>query len=153
MTSQKAMSQEIKNGDKESGVIVIGSIEKARELGIFGDSHKSIYITKEEHERSVSDLSSKIEDLGRKYNQLLYNTEFFKAKTTSVIKDMSSREDDFFRRISTEISLFKSEKTKSVDRIRNSDKKYEEQAKKSISSSKRVIAVDENSSGKRQKNK
>lgn len=153
MASQKAMPPEIKNGDKESGVIVIGSIEKARELGIFGDSHKSIYITKEEHERSLEDLSSKIEDLGRKYNQLLYNTEFFKAKTTSVIKDMSSREDDFLRRISTEISLFKSEKTKSVDRIRNSDKKYEEQAKKSISSFKRVIPAEQANGSKRQKNK
>tara|TARA_R110001592_G_scaffold18816_14_gene77800 strand:- start:5256 stop:5696 length:441 start_codon:yes stop_codon:yes gene_type:complete len=114
---------------KTNNIIVVGSMEDAKKLL----GNKGNYVTKEEHEN----LASKLEELGKKYNQLLYSTEFFKAKMIDAVKDMSSREDDFVRRMSTELSLFKSEKTKSTERIRNSKHVYEEQARKASNPSKR----------------
>ena len=68
---------------------------------------------------------------------------------TDAIKDMSSREDDFLMRMSTELTLFKSEKAKSAERIRNSKNIYEEQAKKACNPSKRQTPSSDSSASKR----
>ena len=67
------------------------------------------------------------------------------------VKDMSTREDDFVRRMSTELSLFKSEKAKSTERIRNSKHVYEEQARKASNPSKRQRPSTASSEPKRMK--
>ena len=122
-------------------IIVVGSVEDAKKL--LGD--KDNYVTKEQYKNT----SDEIEVLNRKYDRLLYEFNFFKVKMTDAIKDMSSREDDFVKRISTELTLFKSEKAKSAERIRNSKNIYEEQAKRASNASKRQAASSDSSASKR----
>ena len=122
-------------------IIVVGSVEDAKKL--LGD--KDNYVTKEQYKNT----SDEIEVLNRKYDRLLYEFNFFKVKMTDAIKDMSSREDDFVKRISTELTLFKSEKGKSTERIRNSKNIYEDQAKKACNPSKRQVPSSDSSAAKR----
>ena len=128
---------------KTNNIIIVGSMEEAKKLL----DNKDNYVTKEQHNKTVAD----VEVLGRKYNRLLYEFNFFKVKMTDAIKDMSSREDDFVKRMSTELTLFKSEKAKSAERIRNSKNIYEEQAKGVCNPSKRQSLSPDSSAPKRVK--
>ena len=138
MSSQESSEEE---SILSKNIIVVGSMEDAKKL--LGDKDK--YVTKEQHKKTLDE----IEVLGRKYNRLLYEFNFFKVKMTDAIKDMSSREDDFLTRMSTELTLFKSEKAKSAERIRNSKNIYEEQAKKACNPSKRQTPSSDSSASKR----
>lgn len=129
--------------EKTNSIIVVGSMEEAKKLL----GNKDNYVTKEDHKKTLAE----VEVLGSKYNRLLYEFNFFKAKMTDALNDMSSREDDFVKRMSTELTLFKSEKTKSVARIRNSKNIYEEQAKKACNPLKRPVPSSDSSGPKRVK--
>ena len=129
--------------EKTNSIIVVGSMEEARKLL----GNKDNYVTKEDHKKTLNE----VEVLGRKYNRLLYEFNFFKAKTADVLNDMSSREDDFVKRISTELTLFKSEKAKSAERIRSSKNIYEDQAKKACNPPKRPFPTSNSSVSKRAK--
>lgn len=158
MASKGSSAAELISEKTNNGIIVIGSVEKARQLGVFGS--EDIYVSKEDHEDTSKRLLKKIEQmqenldrLGKKYDHLLFNHEYFKAKMVDVLADISTREDDFIRRISTEFTLFKSEKTKSIEKIRKSSHKYEEQANKAMGRPKRPHTVDKTTvSGKKQRN-
>lgn len=140
MSSQESSESEHVTS-KTNNIIVVGSMEEAKKL--LGD--KDNYVTKEQYKNTTDE----IEVLGRKYSRLLYEFNFFKVKMTDIIKDMSCREDDFVKRMSTELTLFKSEKGKSTERIRNSKNIYEDQAKKACNPSKRQVPSSDSSAAKR----
>jgi 3-oxoacyl-ACP reductase-like protein len=119
MSSQESSEEE---SILSKNIIVVGSMEDAKKL--LGDKDK--YVTKEQHKKTLDEI-----------------------KMTDAIKDMSSREDDFLMRMSTELTLFKSEKAKSAERIRNSKNIYEEQAKKACNPSKRQTPSSDSSASKR----
>lgn len=124
-------------------IIVVGSMDDAKKL--LGDKDK--YVTREEYQK----LECQLGVLGKKFNQLLYEFNFFKIKMVDTLKDISSREDDFVKRMTTELVLFKSEKAKSSERIRNSKNIYENQARKVSNPSKRQISASDSSASKRVK--
>ena len=140
MSSQESSESEHVTS-KTNNIIVVESMEEAKNL--LGD--KDNYVTKEQYKNTTDE----IEVRGRKYSRLLYEFNFFKVKMTDIIKDMSCREDDFVKRMSTELTLFKSEKGKSTERIRNSKNIYEDQAKKACNPSKRQVPSSDSSAAKR----